>query len=372
MFRGIPSLFLLIASLAGSAAAGQARLFLSCTSVAVLPETEGAPRPVLAFSAFADGVINNEVAFTDSETNTSHSAYGYLSLPGTNPPVLLSMGINVPGLGDTDNNALTDAFDVGFGFTNALTTGSLAYPVGPSGTNAVDGVLETTWSRRSGVTTGVLVSHLVMPALSLDLRLTNNFEIFQYVGPLGYTVTRIGDDAYANLNRIGAPGTLQGPLDIEQVDPFDFAFSNGAWTNESGLPLNFYSTADIGVDILKGPLPGYFNGLVVFDNGLPQFLDAAQYQVWNFDLFDTTSVPGGKFSDIVGVGQTPAPAMITLRPSGTNLAVWATGPNATAAVLQTAPSPAGPWSNGPAVKLSHRQQVLATVPAGPATWFRLH
>lgn len=356
--------------------AAQATLYLSSTSTRIPPATNTTPAgpATLGISGFADGTVNDELSFNISDTFPGFfGGYLYLTLPDGTQPGPVGFGLDTPGQGDSNLNGLTDFDEVGLGFTNQVTTGSFAWPNDAS-TNF--GAITATWTRPSGSVMGSVALRLTTgQAPLIDLTFHHEFEIYQYKGTLSYTPSPTGDDAYVTLERLGAPGSIQGPLTLGITNATDVGFAAGAWTNESGLNLRFYSSEIIGVDILRGALPGEFYGEVAFVNGLPEYPFPYQFQVWDFDLFDPNDVNGNGVPDIADAGLPQPLAVVTLESAGTNQwTLGVSGPIGVQVSLESATSLAAPHWMPLAYPVLTDGLTTVSIPP-PATqpiYFRVH
>ena len=303
----------------GFAKSNEATLYLSATSISIRPAQwlQGGKTNSLTFSAFDTGRINDELAFSTGENDpASHFAYVYIQQKGLSQMAVGELYLGAPGLGDVNGNGLTDFCEIGRGNNNVSTTGVVAI-FDDAGEH--DGSVEAVWNRVAGMTTGTISLHLQVSDLGIDLGTTNVFEIYQYLGTLSYTPTTTGVLATVQVDRLGGNGSLRGPFPLVRTDIFDLDYPAGTWTNSDNARLNFISSTDLGVNLAKGALPTYYNGLIDFAEGMPALGPDSGYETWYLDLFDLNDANHNKIPDLAEPPIDLAPPSLALALGPTNL-----------------------------------------------------
>ena len=343
-----------------NALANDATLYLSCSSISIRPSqwVDGGRTNGLSLSAYSNGQINDELAFSVSENDPeSHFASAYLTLPGRPVPLLGDLFVGAPGLGDVNLDALTDFCEVGLGNTNMATSGVIAV-FDRAGEH--DGTVAAVWNRTAGVTTGTVSFHILISDLGVDLQTTNSFEIYQYRGNLSYTATPTGVSASVDLSRLGSDGRIQGPFPLIRTDLYDLDFPAGTWTNADHARLRFISSYGEGVTLSKGPLPTYYYGLISFTDGQPELGFGSGYEVWYLDLFDPNDANHNHIPDLVEppIDLTPPAISVSLASEKLNLEVVGHPGQLVFIDLTSTLSPLG-WTNLSSFSLTNSTQVIS-------------
>jgi hypothetical protein len=306
----LPRLFAVAClSLLWNAQAFEAAAFLTADSVAIRPSTNAAGS--IAFTSATDGTFNDELAFLGSLTNSGSNGGTAALVIGTNGPLALDFGVDVPEYGSADFRDLTAFYDVAVGLTNKATSGSFGYVdanhIGHSGS------VSAIWNRSPGSAVGEVVLGLSDTDTGMNLLFTNIFEIYQYQGSLDYTPVFYGDTAFMLLTRVGAPGVFAGPMTIIYQYDDSVGYGAGVWTNEIGRSFSFISASDQGAPIVRSLNPLHYYGAMTFSEGPPATPGSGAWQSWNLDLFDHDSNTNG-VADFNDPAQTPAPSPPILIP----------------------------------------------------------
>jgi len=288
-----------VGSLLCAARAGQASLYLTCTSLAVRPASSSATGTAydLAFSLFDRGVINDELSVADQENDPeSHVALAYLHAAGSTNTTVVQMFLSVPGFAsDLNFNGLSDFFEVARGVTNATSTGESYVTIG---VNVLSGTADALWNRAPVSATGSVSLHFQLPGFSVDITTVHAFEIFQYQGTFDYVLNATGAQARVSLGRVGGTDIIMGSMGLTRLSTVEIGFKAGVWTLDSTLTMSFFSSAGLDAPFLKGALPGGYFGLIGFRDGLPARPHPGQYQVWNVDLFDPNDWNKNRIPDL--------------------------------------------------------------------------
>ncbi len=277
--------------------ANDATAYLASTSVRVFPASISSLGLVnsLGLSSLGDGTINDELAFSDNETDPeSHAAIAYLTLAGGGgDPIPFQMFLGVPGLGDVDLNGLTDFFEVRRAVSNESSTGDLNYDDGSGA--SVTGTVDAVWNRPAGSASGTVKLRVKVPDDGVDLTFLHRFEILQYKGTLTYTNKPSGIASSVKFLRLGLPAgqsnQITGPFSLIRTNDNELGFTSGTWrytgTGGSGS-LTLEGSDAIETSISRTPIHGSYEGLIPFDDGVPTIPSngQGQYLLWWLDIFD--------------------------------------------------------------------------------------
>lgn len=368
--------------LAGRALGNDATAYLACTSLRIHPSavTNTVGIDTLSISSLTDGTVNDELAFSNSESDPgSHAAMGWLSFGSPGGMTLAcTIYLSVPDLGDVNLNSLTDFFEVARGLTNRMTDGIITYDDGV--TPPTDGALEATWNRTEGRTTGTLSLRVILPGLGYETVFQPEFEIYQYQGIFHYSPGPNFIPATVQFNRLGLPNgvsnTIAGPVVLVRANDNELGFASSKWsarTPEGTNLLVVESSSAISTTIIRGAFPKTFEGLIPFDNGLPLIPSNGQYQyqLWYLNLFD----PSDKNREGLPYLTTPVapirPSLeMALGPCSLNLTVVAL-PGQTVNVMQ-ADSPASTtWTPFLTLQLNETSQMISLpMPSDAGGFFR--
>ena len=358
--------------------------YLASTSVRVLPATLSSLGLVnsLGLSSLGDGTINDELAFSDNETDPeSHAAIAYLNLAGGGgDPIPFNLFMGVPDLGDVDLNGLTDFFEVRRSVSNESTTGELNYDDGSGST--LSGTVDTVWNRAAGSASGTVSLHLKIPDFGVDLTFLHRFEIIQYKGTLSYTNKPTGITASVQFLRLGLPSgqtnQITGPISLIRTNDYELGFTSGTWhyvgTAGRGA-LSFESSEDIATSVSRTPIHGGYEGLIPFDNGVPTIPSngQGQYLLWWLDIFDSNDANHNGIPDLSDAppgGSITPQLKLELADNQWNLTVTAAA-GQTVTLYQATDLTNPIWKTNQTLTLTGLSQVIALPPpSGISSYFR--
>lgn len=358
--------------------------YLASTSVRVLPASISSLGLVstLGLSSLGNGTINDELAFSDNETDpASHAAIAYLTVPGGGgDPIPFNLFLGVPGLGDVDLNGLTDFFEVRRSVSNEPTNGELNYDDGTG--SPVSGTVDAVWNRTAGTASGTVSLHIKIPDYGVDLTFQHHFEIIQYKGTLSYTNKPTGIAASVKLLRLGLPvgqsNQITGPISMIRTNDNELGFTSGTWhysgTAGSGA-LPFESSEDISTPVARTPIHGGYEGLIPFDNGVPTIPSngQGQYLLWWLDIFDDNDANHNGIPDLSDVppGGTVTPQLkLDLANNQLNLTVTASA-GQTITLFQATDLSNPVWKTNQTVTLTGTSRVIILPPpSGASSYFR--
>jgi hypothetical protein len=358
--------------------------YLASTSVRVLPATLSSLGLVnsLGLSSLGDGTINDELAFSDNETDPeSHAAIAYLNLAGGGgDPIPFNLFMGVPGLGDMDLNGLTDFFEVRRSVSNESTTGELNYDDGSGST--LSGTVDAVWNRAVGSASGTVSLHLKIPDYGVDLTFLHRFEIMQYKGTLSYTNKPTGITASVQFLRLGLPSgqtnQITGPISLIRTNDYELGFTSETWhyvgtAGRGALP--FESSDDIATSVSRTPIHGGYEGLIPFDNGVPTIPSngQGQYLLWWLDIFDPNDANHNgipDLSDAAPGGSITPQLKLELADNQWNLTVTAAA-GQTVTLFQATNLTNPIWKTNQTLTLTGLSQVIALPPpSGVSSYFR--
>ena len=360
--------------------ANQAVAYLASTSLRVHPGQVivSGKTNTLAFSSLDDGTVNDELAFSNSESDAaSHAGTAYLTLAaGGGNALSFDLFLDVPGLGDVNFNGLTDYAEVGLGFTNETTSGVLSY-VDASGFS-IDGTLDAVWNRTAGQATGSVNIHVSLPSLNTDLTFVHEFEIFQYQGALSYTVQATSIPSTVSLLRLGLPPGLSnqitGPIVLIRSNELELGYTADVWHRESDgslINLRLASSAFLGSAITRTGLPGSYEGLLPFLNGFPEIPSngQGQYILWWLDLFDSNDANHNGIPDLNDPPFVPpiTPQLSTRLANGQLELTIQASPGQSVVLLQSPGLSTPSWTTNQVVTLSRSTVVIGLPLAGGTT-----
>ncbi len=380
------SLLFVAISLGWSAlvSANDTTAYLASTSVRVLPASISSLGLVntLGLSSLGDGTINDELAFSDNETDpASHAAIAYLTVAGGGgDPIPFNLFLGVPGLGDVDLNGLTDFFEVRRSVSNEATNGELNYDDGTG--SPLSGTVDAVWNRTAGTASGTVRLHLKIPDYGVDLTFLHHFEIIQYKGTLSYTNKPAGIAASVKFLRLGLPGgqsnQITGPISLIRTNDNELGFTSGTWhysgtVGDGALP--FEDSDAIATSIIRTPIRGGYEGLIPFDNGIPPIFSngQGQYLLWWLDIFDDNDANHNGIPDLSDAppgGAVTPQLKLELANNQLNLTVTASV-GQTVTLFQATDLSNPVWKTNQTVTLTGPSQVIVLPPpSGVSSYFR--
>lgn len=291
--------------------AADAQAVLNCVSVRLHP----ASLRQLAFTygleatTITDGTINDEIGISESG-DYLYGTFLVLTVPDptTGMPAYLNLtcGLEVPDPGDANRNGISDFFEVDRALASVVSVGECVLD---DGMDVYQGTLDMTWSRSAGATTGTCKLRLRIPDLGIDLTFTHVFEIYSYSGTLSYTVKGTNVTSLLTLQRVGAPGAYQGTWNLGRVDSSELSYESVELTNEVGLVLQCYGSADTEITLLRGGTSTNYYTTLLADDGWPNTSAVPEYQIWTLDIFDPNDTDHDKIPDLSDEPTLPAPKL---------------------------------------------------------------
>lgn len=355
-------------AVAASAWANDAQVVFHCQSVRLHPATTQHLGLTygLEVTTLDGGAINDEIGVTDDET----FPYWYgttlvFSDPTWGEPMWIWCGLDVPDPPDGNWNGISDFFEVDRAVDGIESTGEFVVPDGYD----TPGLLDLTWDRAAGSTTGTCRLVLEIPDYGIRLTFKHEFEVFDYRGTLTYTPGLTDIAGVIRLTRHGASGTLEGVLPLTRVDIYELTYEATGWTNELGDVLELYSSDELELSILRGGMRTNYFGVFATDDGLPSTPGFPEYEIWVFHVFDANDWDGDFVSDLT---DDPPPPRLAVRQAEGLVALEIGGAVGQSVTVESAVTlPAGGWVPVETLVLTNATQVLDVDLAGrPQTFWR--
>jgi uncharacterized repeat protein (TIGR01451 family) len=278
---------------------------------------------------------NGELYPTFDPLDFSHTSDFTLAGSGFPQPLLGSVFLDVPTLGDSNNNGLDDFFESAQSVPSTTTDGEYD--------SATDfGTIQATWSRSSGSITGSCILQLTSDTGLVLPQFTATFKLLEYGGSLTYTPGSNTVTASIQLAQSqNASNTLFGPIlfSKEPTNRFNLLnFTSGNWTNQSAQVLGYIQGS---IQRNSKNTTNYAGAVEFLDGDLttpdPDYLD------WRLVINDTNDSNANGIPDLsddpVPITGAPRFTSASLQ-SGQIVLLWVGNVQ-----LQAADQITGPWSD---------------------------
>lgn len=305
----MPSLFRSTRALAGilltavALRANDAQVIFNCASVRLHPATlkQLSLTYTLAATTAVDGTHNDEIGFSDNPDSTGIYATTFVLTDPTLGAMDINGDLDIPD-SDANLNGIADFFESDRAVVNAKSAGSLTLH---HGMDAYPGTVDMTWNRSAGTASGTCTLRLLIPDFGVDLTFTPTFEIYDYRGTYRYHVQDTNVVGTLTLTRLGAGGSQAGALLLTRIDQDELQFPAFTQTNEVGQVIQFYSSEDMGISLLRGGLRTNYFTVLCTDDGWPATATSLEYEIWLIHVFDANDSDHDGIADLSG---TPAPS----------------------------------------------------------------
>jgi hypothetical protein len=241
---------------------------------------------------------------------------GFVLDQGFGFPVTGSITVQIPSVGDANNNGFEDFLEVSQG-VNATTSGTYDDSIG-------GGTVRATWSRAAGSMNGTCVFSLEDSTYGPIGDFTHTFQLIEYTGPLTYTPGSNTVTGIVNLVQTGNPANqFTGPVQFNKVaaDRFnDLILQAGTWNNSALQSMPFFRDEYLRTPPWTTNYYGYFDFV---DGDLTTAGD--DYTTWTLSIDDTNDVNHNgipDFSDDPSGSSLPRRPLLSLARGSTNF--WLT------------------------------------------------
>ncbi len=276
--------------------ANQAQAVFHSESVRLHPAilSQGDLEYGLEATTAVDGTINDEI-WVSGEGPYLHGTVLVLTHPTLPGPMWLECSIEVPDPPDGNRNGISDFFEVERAVTELPSVGEFVFD---DGTDVYQGLVDMTWNRAAGETTGTCGLRLRILDYGVDLTFVHSFEVYDYRGTFDYSVEGAQVPGRLSVTRQGAAGSLDGPLLFERLDYNELAFPAFALTDELGRAIQFYSSADLEITLLRGAMLSNYYTIVYTEDGWPGTPTNPEYEIWNLHLLDANDSDQDRIPDL--------------------------------------------------------------------------
>lgn len=305
----MPSLFRSTRALAGilltavALRANDAQVIFNCASVRLHPATlkQLSLTYTLAATTAVDGTHNDEIGFSDNPDSTGIYATTFVLTDPTLGAMDINGDLDIPD-SDANLNGIADFFEADRAVVDAKSAGFLTLH---HGMDVYPGTVDMTWNRSAGTASGTCQLRLLIPDFGVDLTFTPTFEIYDYRGTYRYQVQDTNVVGTLTLTRLGAGGSQAGALLLTRIDQDELQFPAFTLTNEVGQVIQFYSSEEMGISLLRGGLRTNYFTVLCTDDGWPATATSLEYEIWLIHVFDANDSDHDGIADLSG---TPAPS----------------------------------------------------------------
>ncbi len=362
------------------AQSGTADVRLVCLSPRFRPATTrvGGINYTVFFEHFSgpnfDPYPNGELRpFLTDSVGDFQSVYGYYILRSpayTARDPVDDFYIDLPAMGDANNNGLSDFYEVPLAVDPATTLGDFEETVQSNGTNIIS------WSRAANTNVGACNMHMISHYLQLDATFPVVFELIDYAGKLYYTPGNPSVGGWLSLTQTGhATNQLFGAIRFDKASPDLLSGQPASLTNSARHVFQISwripsQTEPSLVQRFGQSYSGYFS----MDDGDPSTA-TSDYWMWAILITDNNDANGDgipDFTDSVLPPVTP-PVLPTLSIGwqGTKIALGVGGtPGQPYAVESCTNLTGAAWAPAfvTTVTGNEPQVTLLPSPAGPTFW----
>jgi hypothetical protein len=196
---------------------------------------------------------------------------------------------------DANLNGIADFFEADRAVVNAKSAGSITLD---HGLDVYSGTVDMTWNRSAGTASGTCMLRLRIPDISVDLTFTHTFEIYDYRGTYRYQVRDTNVVGTLTLTRLGAGGSQAGALLLTRIDQDELQFPAFTLTNEVGQVMQFYSSEEMEISLLRGGRGTNYFAILGTDDGWPATATSPEYEIWLLHMFDANDSDHDGIADL--------------------------------------------------------------------------
>lgn len=349
--------------------ANDAQVILYAESVRLHPATlkQLGQTYTLEATTAADGSINDEIGISDNPDSTAFYATTFVWTDPTFGPMYIYCDVDLPGPDVNPRNAIADFFEAGSAVVNANSTGSFFLD---DGTDVYPGTVDMTWNRAAGAASGTCKLRLRIMDFGVDLTFTHTFEIYDYRGTYRYQVQGVNVTGALTLTRAGAAGSQTGTLPLTRIDHDELQFPAFTLTNEVDQAMQFYSSEDMEISLIRGGMGTNYFAVLGTDDGWPATATSGEYMIWLLHVFDANDSDHDGIADLSDDPAPPKAPQLAIQAANKIIKLELTADPGRLATLEQSPT-VGPavWTTATTFTVTNATHVVELpAPANPLFW----